>query len=66
MANVRAHLGGEHLDLTHLIDGMAANYILATGRHLPDVPVDDLSSAVREATGWPMTGDRPGDRSAAA
>jgi hypothetical protein len=31
--------GGEHLDLAHLIDGMAANYIISTGRHLPDVPV---------------------------
>jgi hypothetical protein len=53
--------GGEHLDLAHLIDGMAANYIIASGRHLPDVPVDDLSRAVREATGWPMTADSPGD-----
>jgi hypothetical protein len=58
--------GGEHLDLAHLIDGMAANYINATGRRLPDVPVDDLSSTVREATGWPMTGDRPGEPSVAA
>jgi hypothetical protein len=52
--------GGEHLDLTHLIDGMAANYIIASGRHLPDGPVDDLSRAVREATGWPMAEARPG------
>ena len=55
--------GGEQLDLAHLIDGMAANYIIATGRHLPDVPMDDLSRTVREATGWPMTADRSGDRS---
>jgi len=52
--------GGEHLDLSHLINGMAANYINASGRHLPDVPVDDLSRTVREATGWPMTEARPG------
>src|SRR6476646_8717967 len=52
--------GGEHLDLAHLIDGMAANYINASGRHLPDVPVDELSRTVRETTGWPMTGARPG------
>jgi hypothetical protein len=58
--------GGEHLDLTHLIDGMAANYIIDTGRHLRDVPVDDLSRTVREATGWPMTADRPGDSGVAA
>jgi hypothetical protein len=58
--------GGEHLDLAHLIDGMAANYIIDTGRHLPDVPVDDLSRTVREATGWPMTDDRPGDSGVAA
>jgi hypothetical protein len=58
--------GGEHLDLAHLIDGMAANYIIDTGRHLRDVPVDDLSRTVREATGWPMTADRPGDSGVAA
>ena len=58
--------GGEHLALGHLIDGMAANYINGTGRHLPDVPVDDLSRTVREATGWPMTADRPGDSGVAA
>jgi hypothetical protein len=58
--------GGEHLDLAHLIDGMAANYINATSRRLPDVPVDDLSRTVREATGWPMTSDSPGDPSVAA
>ncbi len=52
--------GGEHLDLAHLIDGMADNYIIASGRHLPDLPVDRLSRTVREATGWPMTEGRPG------
>ena len=52
--------GGERLDLAHLIDGMAANYIIDTGRSLLDVPVDDLSRTVREATGWPMTADRSG------
>ena len=58
--------GGEHLDLAHLIDGMAANYVIATGRRLRDVPVDDLSRTVREATGWPMTTDLSEDSSVAA
>jgi hypothetical protein len=58
--------GGEHLDLAHLIDGMAANYINATGSHLPDVPVDDLSPTLRRATGWPMTEARPGELGTAA
>lgn len=40
--------------------GLAANYINASGRHLPDVPVDDRSRTVREVTGWPMTEARPG------
>jgi hypothetical protein len=52
--------GGEHLDLRHLVDGMAANYIIATGRHIPDVPADDLSRTLREATGWPMNAARRG------
>jgi hypothetical protein len=30
------------------------------------VPVDRLSRTVREATGWPMTADRPGDSGVAA
>jgi hypothetical protein len=55
--------GGERLDLAHLIDGMAASYIVDSGRRLLDVPADDLSRTVREATGWPMSSDGPEDRS---
>ena len=46
--------GGEHLDLAHLIDGMAANHLNNSGARLPDIPVADLHQALRDAVGWPV------------
>lgn len=45
--------GGEALDLSHLIDGMASNLLTRAGHRLADVPYPDLDPAVRAADQWP-------------
>ena len=62
--------GGEHLDLAHLIDGMAAEDCLRTtlARGFPTSPVADLHPTLRDAVGWPVTllGGAPGGAPRAA
>jgi hypothetical protein len=45
--------GGEHIDLHHLLGGMAANLLNSTGRRLTDVPDCELDALLRQAAGWP-------------
>jgi len=56
--------GGEHLDLAHLIDGMAANLLNGSGARLPDIPVAELHQTLRDAVGRPVAA--PGEASDAA
>lgn len=44
--------GGEHIDLDHLLGGMAANLINSTGLRLTDIPGVELDDALRRAAGW--------------
>ena len=45
--------GGERIDLHHLLGGMAANLINATGRRLTDIPDSEIDDLLRQAAGWP-------------
>ena len=45
--------GGERIDLHHLLGGMAANLITATGRRLADIPDSQLDELLRQAAGRP-------------
>lgn len=46
--------GGQPMDLGHLIDGMVANTVNATGRLLPTVALTEIPAILRQATGWPL------------
>ncbi len=42
------------MDLGHLIDGMVANTVNATGRLLPTVPLSEIPGILGHAAGWPL------------
>lgn len=45
--------GGRHLDLDHVIGGLAANTLARAGHRLADIPYPDLDPALRCAAQWP-------------
>ena len=55
--------GGEHVDLDHLLGGMAANLLNDAGHRITDIPHTQLDDTLRTAAGWPAPppGHRPFD-----
>ena len=45
--------GGEHIDLNHLLSGMADNLLIRDGHCPADIPYAELDTALRRAARWP-------------
>ena len=45
--------GGEHIDLDHLLGGLAANLLIRDGHKPADIPNADLDATLRHAARWP-------------